>query len=259
NSRRLKMTDFYSCFVLEGYAVKCSHCVFVHIHRYISVQITVSDAILWQYRDWMDLNYSSFHIQRQTLDAVGDVGFVAPLVMTGDFITKASKVYVYYFTRRPNASVFPEWIGAGNGDELAFVFGIPIFGGPLIGEEEHVLNQQIMSYWTNFAKTGNPNSPMKVPVTWPKYNKRTSQYLQLDINLSKLNIKRQLKTEEVAFWNQHIPRLLKADPQYSRALLMTAQPAWLIGRTWKGRPVTGTRESSHSAPVNPESSQSHNG
>eukprot|EP00062_Callorhinchus_milii_P005512 gi/632945283/ref/XP_007887965.1/ PREDICTED: acetylcholinesterase-like [Callorhinchus milii] len=115
---------------------------------------TVSDAILWQYRDWMDLNYSSFHIQRQTLDAVGDVGFVAPLVMTGDFITKASKVYVYYFTRRPNASVFPEWIGAGNGDELAFVFGIPIFGGPLIGEEEHVLNQQIMSYWTNFAKTG---------------------------------------------------------------------------------------------------------
>uniref|UniRef100_A0A4W3IN09 Sodium-coupled monocarboxylate transporter 1-like n=1 Tax=Callorhinchus milii TaxID=7868 RepID=A0A4W3IN09_CALMI len=33
--------------------------------------------------------------------------------------------------------------------------------------------------------------------------------------------------------------------------LTTAEPAWLIGRTWKGRPVTWVRESYHSAPVNP--------
>ncbi|XP_067908605.1 bile salt-activated lipase-like [Heterodontus francisci] len=115
----------------------------------------VSDATMWEYRDWKDLSNSLFHLQRQALDVVGDAGFLAPLVMTSDFIAKATKgVYIYYFTRHPNASVSPEWIGAGHGDELVFVFGVPIMGGPLVGEEEFALSQQIMSYWTNFAKTG---------------------------------------------------------------------------------------------------------
>ncbi|XP_078056857.1 uncharacterized protein LOC144481213 [Mustelus asterias] len=170
----------------------------------------VTDAVLWEYRDWKDLNNSIFHLQRQALEVVGDAGSIAPLVMTSDLFAKATKdVYSYHFTRHPNASVSPEWMGAGHGDELAFVFGVPVTGGPLVGEEEIALSQQIMSYWTNFAKTGQPNSPMKVPVTWPKYNTRSSQYLQLDIGLSKLNIKKNLKLKQVTFWNQYIPSLLK--------------------------------------------------
>ncbi|GCB68184.1 hypothetical protein scyTo_0000838 [Scyliorhinus torazame] len=170
----------------------------------------VSDALLWEYRDWKDLNNSLLHLQREALDVVGDAGSIAPLAMTSDFIAKATKdVYVYYFTRHPNASVSPEWMGAGHGDELVFVFGVPITGGPLVGKEELDLSQQIMSYWTNFAKTGKPNSPMKVPVVWPRYNKRSSQYLQLDIGLSNQNIKKNLKPEQVTFWNQYIPSLLK--------------------------------------------------
>ncbi|XP_078390350.1 neuroligin-4, X-linked-like [Cetorhinus maximus] len=115
----------------------------------------VSDATLWEYRDWKDLNNSLSHLQRQALDVFGDAGYIAPLVMTSDFIAKATKdVYIYYFTRHPNASVLPEWTGAGHGDELMFVFGVPIMGRSLVGEEELALSQQIMSYWTNFAKTG---------------------------------------------------------------------------------------------------------
>ncbi|XP_060705890.1 bile salt-activated lipase-like [Hemiscyllium ocellatum] len=114
---------------------------------------TVSDTILWEYKNWKDS--SSFHLQKQALEVVGDAGFVAPLVTTSEFMAKATKdVYIYYFTRHPNASVSPEWIEAGHGDELVFVFGLPIMGGPLVGKEEHDLSQQIMSYWTNFAKTG---------------------------------------------------------------------------------------------------------
>ncbi|XP_048379648.2 uncharacterized protein LOC125448388 isoform X2 [Stegostoma tigrinum] len=170
---------------------------------------TMSDATLWEYKDWKDLNDSSFHLQRQALEVVGDAGFVAPLVKTSEFMAKATQhVYIYYFTRHPNTSESPEWIGARHGDELVFVFGVPTMGGPLVGKEEHDLSQQMMSYWTNFAKTGNPNFPMKVPVIWPKYNKRTSQYLQLDVNLSKQNIKKHLKPEQVTFWNQYIPSLL---------------------------------------------------
>ncbi len=32
-------------------------------------------------------------------------------------------------------------------------------------------------YWTNFAKTGDPNSP-GLP-TWPKYNPKTRAYVEL--------------------------------------------------------------------------------
>uniref|UniRef100_H3A410 Carboxylic ester hydrolase n=1 Tax=Latimeria chalumnae TaxID=7897 RepID=H3A410_LATCH len=168
----------------------------------------LSEAMLWQYRNWNDLNYSSYHIQRQALEAVGDVGFIAPLVATAEFIVDARRdVYVYHFTRRPIASITPEWMGAGHGDELVFVFGVSLLGGPLQGDEEHILSQQIMSYWTNFAKSGNPNFPNKVPVIWPKYNKRSQQYLQLDINLSSKNVRKKLKAEHVAFWNQYLPVL----------------------------------------------------
>lgn len=114
----------------------------------------VTEAMLWEYRDWTDLNHSSSHLQRQALDMIGDASFIAPLMMTSDFIANTRKgVYMYYFTRHPNASVLPTWMGAGHGDELPFVFGAPIMEGSLVGEKELALSEQIMTYWTNFAKT----------------------------------------------------------------------------------------------------------
>ncbi len=37
-----------------------------------------------------------------------------------------------------------------------------------MGEEK--LSDSMVLYWTNFAKSGNPNSPLDVQPYWPQYN-----------------------------------------------------------------------------------------
>jgi para-nitrobenzyl esterase len=50
---------------------------------------------------------------------------------------------------------------------------------------ERVLSQRMTGYWTNFAKTGNPNGP-GLP-TWPQYNSVTEPTLTLDDQIGVIN------------------------------------------------------------------------
>jgi len=54
-----------------------------------------------------------------------------------------------------------------HGAELPFVFhSAEAMGFEFTSQEENLSNAMI-AYWTNFAKTGNPNSGAPVPVQWP--------------------------------------------------------------------------------------------
>ncbi|XP_030837202.1 acetylcholinesterase-like [Strongylocentrotus purpuratus] len=90
------------------------------------------------------------------------------------------KIYKYVFTHEPTKSFFQfrdiipstPWLKAGHGEELAFVFGFPFIDelylvrGHNVTEEEKALSVQMMRYWTNFAKTGDPNkSDLDHPLT----------------------------------------------------------------------------------------------
>ncbi len=48
---------------------------------------------------------------------------------------------------------WPEWMGVMHGYEIEYVFGIPVNNGNYSVEERY-LSSKIMTYWTNFAKTG---------------------------------------------------------------------------------------------------------
>jgi para-nitrobenzyl esterase len=82
-------------------------------------------------------------------------------------------VYAYYLDyrteRNPN--------GSNHGDEMHFVFGneAPPFGAA--NERERELTEQFMGYWTNFARTGNPNGP-GLPA-WPQFTVANPQLLGL--------------------------------------------------------------------------------
>ena len=55
--------------------------------------------------------------------------------------------------------------GAGHASELAYLFGnLPASATPA----DRATSQLIGDYWTNFAKTGNPNAPGLPP--WPRYD-----------------------------------------------------------------------------------------
>jgi para-nitrobenzyl esterase len=83
-------------------------------------------------------------------------------------------VYAYYFTKVPPYPPFRFRGIAGHGAELIYLFGFPqpIFfyavEFPWNAAGDYAMSERMISYWTNFAKTGNPNGD-GLP-EWPMYN-----------------------------------------------------------------------------------------
>jgi len=93
--------------------------------------------------------------------------------------TGQGKVFVYYFKHRPPYPDLPElkdW-GAAHGGEIAYVFGN--FGSNMMPTAaDRALSNAMSSYWTNFAKTGDPNGPNLA--AWPAYSNAKAEAMYLD-------------------------------------------------------------------------------
>ncbi|MGO9318891.1 MAG: carboxylesterase/lipase family protein [Terracidiphilus sp.] len=83
---------------------------------------------------------------------------------TGD-----SPVYRYHLELAAPPSKYHPGSFAFHSDDIEYVFGtLDTRPGAVWRPEDRKLSEQMMSYWTNFAKTGDPNGPGLPP--WPKYD-----------------------------------------------------------------------------------------
>lgn len=98
-----------------------------------------------------------------------DMVFRCPAVITAGWHAAHSPTYQYEFT------VGGEPEGPRHSGELRYVFGLR--GVQDTADPDLKITAQIQEYWTNFAKTGNPNSG-GLPY-WPKYDLTKRQYLEL--------------------------------------------------------------------------------
>lgn len=99
------------------------------------------------------------------------------------FVAKRSPAYMFQFGYVPPAMRERSRYGAGHGSDVAFVFNTlnARWGAP--GEataQEKELARIMNTYWTNFAKTGNPNGK-GLPV-WPLYDLKNENILDVDID-----------------------------------------------------------------------------
>jgi para-nitrobenzyl esterase len=87
--------------------------------------------------------------------------------------TGASPVFRYHMELAAPPSKFHPGSFAFHSDDIEYVFGtLDTRPGAVWRPEDRKLSEQMMSYWTNFAKTGDPNGT-GVP-EWPKYDKDDS-------------------------------------------------------------------------------------
>jgi len=83
--------------------------------------------------------------------------------------------WLYRFTRVPETDRARE-MGAFHGVDLAYVFG-NMKDSNGYNQTDRDLSKQMMAYWVNFARTGDPNGP-GLP-QWPAYRAATDQSLDL--------------------------------------------------------------------------------
>ncbi|XP_046562857.1 cholinesterase 1-like isoform X2 [Haliotis rubra] len=124
----------------------------------------------------------------------------------------ANPTYVYSFNHRLSVSPFPQWIGAAHWYELDFVFGWVLEKSLGCTEEEMELSRTIMTYWTNFAKSGDPNAPVPVKVNWPASDNTDLSYMALDVG-SKLSAGHGVVHHECVFINRILPMISKDPPE----------------------------------------------
>ncbi len=84
--------------------------------------------------------------------------------------TGRSKVYYYYFDQHPDYSENSPRYGYGSphGQDVAYVFAHLDASNPQTSKSDVVISEAMATYWTNFAKYGNPNG--KGLPEWPAFS-----------------------------------------------------------------------------------------
>jgi len=87
--------------------------------------------------------------------------------------TGKSKVYYYYFDQHPDYPADSPRAGYGSphGQDVAYVFKHLDASNPQLTETDHAISEAMATYWTNFAKYGDPNGN-DVP-EWPAFSDAT--------------------------------------------------------------------------------------
>ena len=132
------------------------------------------EAITYEYTSWLDPNDTKSMIDALDL-MVGDYQFTCPTIEFADrsvfpvyqqsfflwniyfsrrYAETFNSVFQYYYDHRASNHPWPNWTGVLHGDEINFVFGEPLNRSLDYNDEEKAFAKDVMTFWSNFAKTG---------------------------------------------------------------------------------------------------------
>ncbi|XP_076466232.1 fatty acyl-CoA hydrolase precursor, medium chain-like [Babylonia areolata] len=216
---------------------------FVDPHDYVTKDDArmVRQAVVQEYRTWEPaVGAESRSRGRDLVDLFTDQVFFIPSVVftrnhrraqqqqqqrqekngpstTTSSSSSTSSTYMYQFHQgSPAPDPFPWMSGSLHKDHDVYVLGLPeaLLSGITLnlstaqGAAEWRFSQRVMTYWSNFVKTGNPNRPESLPVEWPPFSLLTEDYLHLE-GAERTAARRRCRPGKTSFWLDFIPEMLK--------------------------------------------------
>ncbi|KAK3699984.1 hypothetical protein RRG08_012189, partial [Elysia crispata] len=174
------------------------------------------NAITFQYRNWLK-PLDQTELRRSLDKAASDYFFVCKVNrLANAYAHQGVNVWYYWFDHRWSSNPWPEWMGVLHADEIWFTFGHPFNSSHVFTEQEKDLSRRMMTYWTNFAKSGDPNRGSPEAQTtlneWPIYDDLEKKF----INLSAASFAAEdgpkvgsyPRTQACAFWEEYLPNLV---------------------------------------------------
>lgn len=136
-------------------------------------------------------------VPKAYLDSTRDITFTLPMRTWARMTaTGKSKAYLYWFSHVP-PNPNSKYLGAYHAGEIAYVFHNFSPQNKLIQEADHKLAEMMMSYWINFATTGNPNG--KGLPEWKSYDQKSEPYMDLGTSVQ---LRNHLLKEQLDFLEQ---------------------------------------------------------
>uniref|UniRef100_A0A8C4QCW2 Carboxylesterase type B domain-containing protein n=1 Tax=Eptatretus burgeri TaxID=7764 RepID=A0A8C4QCW2_EPTBU len=210
-----------------------------------------TEGLRFMYTDWA--NRDSEAARRRGLAALfTDHQWLVPAVATADLHARyGSPTYFYTFQHECTLSAGVR--GNTLGLELLYVFGVPLVealgagpqapaGSPKataslpcnFSRADAALSAALIAYWTNFAKTGDPNRPLSPnaglsigrsgrfdETAWAKYTPRERRYLHVGL---KPRLREQYRATRVAFWLHLVPQLHNPHDMFQHTSTTTKIP-----------------------------------
>ncbi|XP_043273365.1 neuroligin-4, X-linked-like [Venturia canescens] len=185
----------------------------------------IFSAVRNEYTDWEKPVLHPIHIRDSTMEALSDAHTVAPLMRIAFYhARRGAQTYFFHFNYQSKDSYYNQRLGSVRGEDIPYMFGLPLVaGGPFFPQnfsrQDQGVAEAVLNFFTNFAKTGNPNEPHNIEsvdygtvkekarfrgLTWGQYETGTQQYLTIAL---KPKMKSHYRGHKMAVWLNLIPQL----------------------------------------------------
>ncbi|XP_055937679.1 neuroligin-4, X-linked-like isoform X2 [Argiope bruennichi] len=197
-------------------------------------------TVVNEYMDWSRSFLQALDIFDGTVDALGDALVVAPVIRAGTFhsggipredaypspslqpASKGKKSFFYIFNHQSEFADYATRLGCIHGEDLSYVFGAPLVDTlshftTNYTRAETTLSEIVITYWTNFAKYGDPNASghngevhmdnvrgRYERIVWPPYEPIHQKYISISM---KPRIRDHYHAHRLSYWLNLIPRL----------------------------------------------------
>jgi carboxylesterase type B len=163
-----------------------------------------------------DLYFSDIDLDNNTLIAEGVQAFISDAEFNiGNFITltllhkgrHAPSVYTYVFKYVGEFALERSTGMTTHTDELPYIFDMVMNNNGILNSQDNVTSERILTLWTTFAKTGNPNpgNSEVISTTWKRVTSYFNlPYFSIDTDLS---MGENFRKKRMNYWIKNIAPL----------------------------------------------------